>query len=169
MTTKLILIAVLFASGVIQSIAGDPVGKILAFGMFKQTNAHLIKTPETPSGTTLNLDDLPLLVASTNQIPARIGIMFGVNYEISDLDLKDGDFVTVRAIKVWPPLRKPDGMICESNTSYWKLRVQNGKARGFQGYLFHEDFELVAGHWKMEVMLNGKTLITQDFTVYKEQ
>jgi hypothetical protein len=162
-----LLIAGLLGSCVMQTIAGEPAGKILAFGIFKQTETQLIKTPETPSGTTRILNDLPLLVASTNQIPARTGIMFGINFEISGLDLKDGDFVTITAVKTWPPIRKPDGMICGSNTSDFKLRVQNGKARGFQGYLFHEDYELVAGHWKMEVMLNGKTLIAQDFTVYK--
>jgi hypothetical protein len=164
-----LLTAAILGICVAKTIAGEPEGKILAYGIFKPVEKQLIKTPETPSGITRIVDDTLLLVASTNRIPARLGITFGIGYEISGLDLKDGDFFEITDVTTCPPIREPDGTICESFTRVKKLRVQSGKAGAFSGYCFDLDYEMVPGHWKTEIRLNGKTLVIQDFTIYKEQ
>jgi hypothetical protein len=166
--TKLLLVAAILGISVMQTLAEEPTGKIFAYGIFKLAEKQSIRTPETPSGITRIVDDRIAVVAITNRIPARLGVTFGIGYEISGLNLKDGDFVEISDVTTCPPIKKPDGSICESFTRVRKLRVQSGKAATFSGYGFDLDFEVVPGNWKMEIKLNGKSLITQDFTVYKE-
>lgn len=148
------------------SFAANPVGKVIVYGIFKTTEKQLIKTPETPSGITrlgsANLN----VIAITNRIPSKRGLTFGIVYEISNLGIKDGDFVEVNDVTKCPPIKKPDGTICESFTSAKKLQVHANKVGTFSGYTFDLDYEMVAGNWNTEILLNGKPVVTQAFTVY---
>lgn len=155
-------------ASVTSSFAVEPVGKVLVYGIFKTTEKQLSKTPETPTGITRIVDENLRVVAITNRIPAEHGLTFGIHYDLSNLNLKDGDFVEVKNITTCPPMKKPDGTICESFTTTEKLRVHDHRAGKFTGYTFDLDYEMVPGVWKTEIQLNGKTLVAKEFTVYKK-
>jgi len=150
-------------------LAADVTGKVLAYGIYKRAEKEeLIKTPETPSGVTRRPVGTMYIATTTNRIPARIGTAFGLHYEISNLDLKDGETVEITKVTTHPPMKKPDGTVSTSFTFVEKDTVKDGKSEAQTGYGFDHDYELVPGLWRIELKRNGKTLITQEFTVFKE-
>jgi len=149
--------------------AGEPKGRILKYGIFKQTEKEeIIRTPETPSGVTRIPAGYMSIVTVTNRIPARIGIKFGIRYEVTNLNVKDGDFFEITKVTTHPPMKKPDGKTWGSFSFAEKAPVKNGRVEAQTGYGFDHDYELVTGVWRIEMKLDGKTLLRQEFTVFKE-
>jgi len=150
-------------------IAGEPRGQILKYGIFKRAaQEQIIKTPETPSGVTRVPAGNLTVSTTTNRIPARKGVQFGIRYEVTNLDLKDGEIFEITKVTTHPPMKKPDGTVTESFSFVERAPVQNGRVEAQTGYGFDHDYELVTGLWRIEMQLNGKTLMTQEFTVFKE-
>lgn len=150
-------------------VAGEAKGHILKYGIFKRAEKEeIIKTPETPSGVTRIPAGYMTLTTTTNRVPARKGIMFGIRYEVTNLDLKDGEMVEITKITTHPPMKKPDGKVSESFSFVERAPVENGRVEAQTGYGFDHDYEMVTGIWRIEMKLNGKTLMTQEFTVFKE-
>src|SRR5262245_51319061 len=120
---------------VTQLVAAEAKGKILKAGIFKRAEKEeIISTPETPSGITRIPAGYLILATDTNRIPARKGVQFGLRYEITGLDLKDGDFVEVTKVTSHPPMRKPDGKTWESFSFIERVPVQKGRAEAQTGY-----------------------------------
>jgi hypothetical protein len=143
-------------------------GKITNFGIFRSASKEeVIKSPQTPSGVTRVDVGGPILVCATNIIPAKIGILFGMSYEISNVPGPDR-VIDVTKIARHPRITKPDGTTTDGFTSIEKQPVLGGKVEGFTGYGFDHDYELVAGDWEFEIQYGGQTIGTQKFTVLKE-
>jgi hypothetical protein len=170
MKAETILLLGLITLGATHLIAGEPKGQILNYGIFKRSaSEEIIKTPETPSGVTRIPTGHLTFSMTTNRIPARKGVLFGIRYEVTNLDLKDGEMFAITKVTTHPPMKKPDGKITESFSYVERLPVQNGRVEGQTGYSFDHDYELVTGVWRIEMQVKGKTLMTQEFTVLQEQ
>jgi hypothetical protein len=144
-------------------------GKVTSFGIFRVAGKEeIIPAPEMPSGLNriIRTDDA-ILVSSTNVIPAKIGVRFGMKYEISNLPGPDG-LVVVTEVAKHPRITKPDGTTADGFTSVQKYLVHEGKIVGFTGYSFDHDYELAAGSWEFEMQYGGKTVCSQKFIVVKE-
>jgi hypothetical protein len=166
---KGILLLGLIALSTTCLIADEPKGQILNYGIFKRAaREEVVKTPETPSGVTRKPASDVTLSVTTNRIPARKGVQFGIAYEVTNLDLKDGEIFAITKVTTHPPMKRPDGKVTERFSFVERLPVQNGRAEARTGYGFDHDYELVTGVWRIEMQLNGKTLMTQEFTVFKE-
>jgi hypothetical protein len=143
-------------------------GKITDFGIFRfASKEEVIKSPETPSGVTRVTTGTPILVCATNIIPAKIGLRFGMAYEISSVPGPDRT-IDVTKIARHPRITKPDGTAADGFTYVEKQNVQGGKVEGFTGYGFDHDYELVTGDWEFEIQYGGQTMAKQKFTVVKE-
>jgi hypothetical protein len=143
-------------------------GKITGFGIFRfASKEEFIKSPETPSGVTRVTVGTPILVSATNVIPAKIGLRFGMSYEISNISGPDR-VIDVTKIARHPRITKPDGTTTDGFTFVEKQNVQGGKVEGFTGYGFDHDYELVTGDWEFEIQYGGQTIGIQKFTVVKE-
>ncbi len=169
MKTKTILILGLLVFCAVHLIAGEPKGRILKYGIFKRADREeIVETPETPSGVTRLPAGYLSIAVITNRIPARKGIQFGIRYEVTNLDLKDGETVEITKVTTHPPMKKPDGKVYESFSFVEKSLVTKGRVEAQTGYGFDHDYELVPGVWRIEMELAGKTLIAQEFSVFKE-
>lgn len=160
-------IFLMFAFCTLASTPGTQ-GKITDFGIFRfSSKEEVIKSPETPSGVTRIPAGAPILVCSTNVIPAKIGVRFGMTYEISNMPVQDG-IVEITKIARHPRITKPDGTTADGFMFVEKQYVQGGRVVGWTGYGFDHDYELVTGEWVFEMQFDGKTICTQKFTVVKE-
>ena len=65
-------------------------------------------------------------------------------------------------------MKKPDGKVSEGFSFVEKSQVTGGRVEAQTGYGFDHDYELIPGAWRIEMQVDGKTLMTQEFTVFKE-
>ena len=151
---------------------GPPViqGKVTGYGIFgvsKETRKIIIKSQETPSGRSWAQFGLPILMTPTNRVPAKMGVRFGIIYEINNVPNPDG-LIILTKITRYPPIIKPNGTISGGYTSFEEHRVKSGKVVGSTGFEFDHDYELATGDWEFEIQFRGQTICKQMFTVYKE-
>ena len=122
--------------------AADIQGKIVNYGLFKVSGKEeILKSPETPSGVTRVPAGTPILTATTNRIPAKIGVRFGMWYEITNLPIKDGELEVVKSA-THPAITKPDGTTSKGFTFVEKQWVKDGRVVGWTGYGFDHNYEL---------------------------
>ena len=147
--------------------AAEAQGKVTSYGVFRLSGKEeVVKSPDTPTGVTRIAADTPVLIAPTNHIPAKMGVLFGMWYEITNVAAPDGD-ISVTKVARHPPLKKPDGTTSTGFKFVEKQSVKDGRVNAWTGYGFDYDYELVAGDWEIEMQLNGKTVCKQKFIVFK--
>jgi Domain of unknown function (DUF3859) len=143
-------------------------GKILDYGLIKvPVDQDAVAAPQTPSGTAHILHSPPIITTTTNRIPAKLGVAFGIVYEISDSTAKDGDEMNANVVMSFPTMVKPDGSKSKGFTWSNKSVFKDGKTWGIIEYSFDHDYELAPGLWRFEISVGGKILGSQDFTVYR--
>jgi len=163
---KLLLLTFLVCCSSVK--AEDAQGKVLNYGLFKPSGEEkIVKSPETTSGFTRIPAGTSILIASTNRIPARLGVRFGMWYEITNVAAPDGE-IEVTKIARHPTIKKPDGTTAMGFTFVEKQWVKAGRILAWTGYGFDHSNELVAGDWEFEMQFKGKTVCKQKFTVFKE-
>lgn len=147
----------------------DPQGRILNFGLVTFSGqAREVADPKVPTGKRWHVEDVTFTV-QTNRIPARIGVRFGVSYQISNLLTDDGTDVLHTVVYRHPPIPLPSGGTSTVNERLGTRPVSDGKAKGTAVYAFDEDYELAPGQWEISIVYKGLTLCSQRFTVYDEK
>ena len=140
-------------------------GKVLSYGIFGfQGEVQKVKTPGTPSGSVGVINGVPVLMTATNRIPAKIGVQFGMFYEISNLRNPNG-VVMVTKICRHPPITRPDGTVWTHFAVTETPRVRDGWVFTWTGFTFDHPYELVPGKWEIEIEFKGKPICKQEFTV----
>jgi Domain of unknown function (DUF3859) len=148
--------------------AADMKGKVVSYGIFTVSGKdEIVRSPETPSGVTRIPAGNPLLTAATNRIPAKIGVRFGMWYQVGNVVAPDGE-IEVTKIARHPTITKPDGTTSQGFTFIEKARIEDGSVLGWTGYGFDHPYELVPGRWEFEMAIKGKTVCKHEFTVFKE-
>ena len=167
MKRSLVFLSILFGFCFV-SFGDEVQGKVTSYGIFKVTEQREIEpAPQTPTGANQRLLAGPVLVTSTNRIPAKIGVQFGLWYEINNLPVHNGE-VEVTAIVSLPTITKPDGTTSKEFKVVQKQVSKDGVLVSWSGYGFEDDFELVTGDWDIKIQFNGKTVCAQEFSVFKE-
>lgn len=131
--------------------------ELLAAGIFEED------TSEAGSGE----KKLPRykLIKETDRIPARRGLLFGIQYDV--LGEPPGAQVEVEYTITTPGLARPGltGLL-KTVRSVWK---RNLGQRHFNGFAFDVDWELVPGTWTMKVWHQEKVLIEKSFEVVRDK
>jgi len=167
-TTTLMLVLVLTIHNTLANQVGIE-GKVTGYGVLKVPEAHATESePQTPAGVANIYHSMPSITTATNRIQAKLGTAFGMIYEISKPEAKDGDVADLEVVMSFPPMAKPDGSTSRGFSHFVKSPYKNHKTWGWVDYSFDNDFELVPGLWRFEVRVGGKTLCSQEFTVYRE-
>jgi hypothetical protein len=145
--------------------AADMKGKVVSYGIFTVSGKEeIVRSPETPSGVTRIPAGNPLLTAATNRIPAKLGVRFGMWYQVDNVVAADGE-IEVTKIARHPTITKPDGTTSKGFTFIEKARIKDGGVLGWTGYGFDQPYELVPGRWEFEMAIKGKTVCKHEFTV----
>ena len=111
--------------------------------------------PETLSGL-LNVIDqnLPIDV-ETVQVPAELGLSFGIRASLSP-----GAAVPLVTVVVTHPPMGPEGVTVER----WSAAMNYGD-RSLNLFTFEKDYELVQGAWMFQLERDGEILLQQPFEV----
>jgi Domain of unknown function (DUF3859) len=162
----LILSFLLFA-GCSVAGAAEVQGKVTRHGVFEVSGREeTVNSPETTTGVTGILADAPLLVASTNRIPAKIGVNFGLWCEIANVPVANHE-VELTVVVTHPAITRPDGTIWKGFTTVEKASARNGQVVSWTLYRLEYAYELVTGEWEFEIQFKGETVCKQTFTTFK--
>lgn len=169
MNQQFLLFMLSFTVWASTSRGADVTGRVTSYGIFKITGKmEIVESPQTPNGFTSIPANTPMLITATNRIPAKIGTLFGMWYELSNVPLKDFDQAEVVKIARHPAITKPDGTISKGFTFVEKQWVKDGRVVGWTGYGFEEAYELAVGIWEFEMQFEGRTVCKHEFRVFKE-
>lgn len=141
--------------------------KIVNCGVFAPATIQaVVSAANDPTGRHHSTKGNPSIVTQTNRIPAKLGTLFGVTFEVSGLDAKQGAIVDILTTWSHPPMTKPDKT---ASTGFSFISPQivtaDGRVLFWVGYRFENEYELVAGDWRLELSYGGKTLLSQVFII----
>jgi hypothetical protein len=121
------------------------------------------KIPSAIDGFTHHTVNDAQLIASTDTIPAQLGIKFGFRYSITGTP-EDG-VVTVKQVVIYPPtgVVSPKGGLLHASS--FSTRNQIGDPVLGAGYEINEPWELVPGVWTIQIWVGDQKLAEHSFTV----
>jgi hypothetical protein len=151
---RLALLAAITAAPALQAgpapVFAAPGITLLAYGTYCPPPVEdEMAAPETESGIINLLADLPRIARNGQQVPAVLGMAFGVIYR-SDHDLADVRFQALRPGRETPEI--------------WRGAV-TGESRETQGFTFETPDELEIGLWRLEAWEDDTLLYRAEFEV----
>jgi hypothetical protein len=152
------LVAVLLAlpfAAVSQSATTDAIAYLRAGVVCGPPVVGSSPAPDTIAGSTHLIDETPPFIAEITQVPAVIGIGFGVKAQALDpLGLSD-----VTVIVTHPPMGEA-GVTRQSYASWI-----SGTEPSMTFYQFDNEYERVTGTWTFTGVRGGAELFSVDFEV----
>lgn len=167
---KSMLFAVLGAGFLLAGSAGGQQARIervviVEAGLLEARKIDQVATPGTASGTTSVLDSV-VFYESSRQVPARLGVQFGVRYRI--VGAPDGQEATVRVkwLVPEPGMRNPlTGLAVREDEAAETVIIGTDR---LAGYRFGQAWEIVPGKWTLELWSGNRRLAGVAFTVGDE-
>ena len=146
------------APAIAQEAAGDTVAAVLSHFeagiLCAQEVIGTSPAPDTVAGITNIIENDPPFVSNGRQVPAVLGVGFGVKAQSAGIDYPE-----VTMVLTHPPMG-PEGMTRQSYTT------SIGTAdTSISFYQLEYDYELVIGHWTFTAMAAGKVLYSAGFDV----
>lgn len=142
-----------------------PGATVEEYGRYRPTDrAHAAARPA--SGVSPLAEGAAVLLEQTDQIPCRVGELWGLRIRASGEPVNRP--YTVRQEVRHPPIRQPDGST--RTTTAREMRVRAGESPdryyGWQFLKGHEH-ELVPGEWTVVVFIDGVEVASRSFHVRK--
>lgn len=136
--------------------------EIVDFGLYTIEVEKQIQDTSSLSGSR-NIVKNPRLIEQTDNIPAKLGVSFGLRYKI--LGKSNGDTVTLEKEVLFPETTNP-GTGKTSSRSVTNLSKKIGSTY-YTGLSFEEPWELVPGQYKISIFYNGSKLAEKIFFIEK--
>ncbi len=111
--------------------------------------------PETLSGTLNLVDQNHAIDVETAQVPAELGLSFGIRAELTP-----GAAIPDVTVVVTHPPMGPEGVTVER----WSAAMNFGEA-SLNLFTFENDYELIEGDWMFQLEHDGNILLQQPFKV----
>ena len=141
-------------------------GRVLRFGIY-ETPGEPVRVPiaAAPTGHGRLLSQAPVFIREAARIPAKLGVRFGFDFEITGLPAVP---VELRAVAIYPPIQRPDGSIGTSHEfTYPPFSPVRGRFATSFGFGFDKDYELVPGRWTMQIWRDNQMMVEKTFEVYR--
>lgn len=158
---------------VVGSVAADAEGlkgRIVGGGTLVVTKKFRnLTTSASGLGGTRLYKDPPTFTAVTDRIPAKLGVSFGIIFELTNLPKIQNATVGIVLVTKHPRVRRPDGTTSTGGERQLRLAVR-GQDRivSWTGFGFDRKEELVPGIWTFEVRSYSRLLCKKDFTVVRK-
>ena len=158
----LALVAVSSLCGCAGQVQSTRPPELLWAGVYEATTTKVIPDNGSVGGAYLNSGGIKYL-QRTNIIPAKRGTRFGIEFTIPDATVNNEVLYT----RMWhfpkPGLLDPaDG---GKRAVAMKRKVLASGREQFVGWAFSEDWEVVPGEWKIQILIEDKVVIEQVFEV----
>jgi hypothetical protein len=163
------LLVLLIVAGSAAADAEGLKGRIVGGGTYTVTDKYkVLKTPGSPSGLSRLYMDPPTFTAVTDRISAKIGVRFGIVFELTNLPKIQNATVGIVLVTKHPLVRRPDGTTSTGTERQVRMAVR-GQDRivSWTGVGFDHDYEMVPGTWTFEVRSDNRLLCKKDFTVIR--
>lgn len=148
-----------------------PEGKIFEYGIYNaQRKGRVRNNLNTNTGKIISKPVLTL-DQQTHKIPLVKNTFFAYRYRLLNLprDEVKKPTIELRKVLIHPPMTLPDGSISTGWDRTFRGRTSIGQVIAFDGYVFNEDYELVAGDWVFQIWFRDKKLTEQIFTTYNPE
>jgi len=136
--------------------------EILQAGLYTANVVRRDASPGTASGNTAITEGTNFYLQTT-QVPARLGIRFGVEYRL--IGSPEGERVQLRSVWRIPA----PGITNPANGNTYRQSPRDFEAlvgsRRTQGYGFDQAWEIVSGDWVYEIWDGSRLLMSKAFTV----
>ena len=148
-----------------------PRGMVFEYGIYNaQRKGRVLGSLTTNTGKVVSRPVLEL-GETTERIPLLKDTYFAYRYRILDLpkEVVKKPTVDLRKVLIHPVMILPDG----STSTGWDRTVRGrtsvGQVIAFDGYVFSEDYELVAGDWTFQIWFGDQKMVEQTFTTYQPE
>jgi hypothetical protein len=98
-----------------------------------------------------------------NVITPRLGSQFGFRFTVKNLP--DTATVDLKTYVTHPPFANKEGEVKTRYALLTTIPVKNGTSMSVTGYSFDRSEEMTPGEWPFTHTSQGRTLVTQSFTV----
>ena len=161
MKLSLILALASFAAAAAAQESTVRSAEIVNYGIYRvELTGQHIPMPSTGAGS-IHPVSSAILVAKTNQIPAKVGTSFGLMFILNGTPADSEADVDV--IVKHPSFKTPDGKTtAKLDKVTWRYRMD--EKVGYT-YTFDHDWEAVPGKWSIEIWWRGKMLTSKRFLV----
>ena len=147
------------------AVAQDPVVVqsvgIVDYGIYRiELSGRRVSVPSAAGGEVRPASHA-VLIAQTNQIPAKVGTTFG--YQLVVNGSPTSALADFEVVVEHPAFTLPDGKVTGTTDRVpWKYWI--GRQSSYT-YTFDHDWEAVPGRWSIEIWRNGKRLVGKEFVV----
>ena len=158
------LLSLLLLVGISSTASAQTIQRIdvTEVGIFRTETTAVEAAPGTATGRVQKVINRKLVRATTT-IPARLGVNFGIQYDIVG---RAGASATLKV--VWlipqPGIRNPK----TGNTTVRDVFDRSsivGSTNNFSGFSFTHAWEIVTGTWAVEIWDGNRKLASQSFNV----
>jgi hypothetical protein len=158
--TRLAALVVTLALLAGPSLAGETVGvEILQYGIFR---SDIVGKQPDLGGISHNVVDNICHVATTREVPMKIGLHFGVRYKVTGP--VTGQRVLLKKILRYPAIMNPPSPARPASQVSNFVELPVGKT-SYTEYTFEQPWELVAGTWTFQFFELDRKLAEFSFTV----
>jgi hypothetical protein len=135
--------------------------EVLEEGAFEtKGDVASVEMPQTAAGKIGEYSEIRLVKAGT-EFKATKGLTFGFRYKLHG-PFK-GPMIGYEMHVIHPPMLGQDGKMHTTTTAPLELYFVDGVARDDIVYILSEDFEVLPGKWTLQILLDGKTLVSKDY------
>jgi hypothetical protein len=134
----------------------------LGAGIFSAETANRVADPTTVTGFRTVLGGVRL-ISDTNKIKAVSGGRFGVTFRFNGLIFDE--VVHYKTVWTFPKSGLTNPVTGDRAFSEGQDRTCRIGAQCSVGWSFTEDWERVAGTWKLDIWLHGKLVATHSFEI----
>jgi hypothetical protein len=143
-------------------------GRIVGYGTYTVTNNFKVIKPGSSSGVSRAFMDPPTFTAVTDRIRAKIGVRFGIVFELTNLPKIQNATVGIVLVRKHPPSRNRDGTISTGGQRSLRMEVRgHDRIVSWTGVGFEHEEDLIPGTWTFEVRSYSRLLCKKDFTVVR--
>ena len=162
-------LALLFLGAVVGGASAQGAGKvdrieIVEVGIYRAETASIELAPGTASRQHNKLSETRLLTPTT-RVEAKIGVHFGMRYRV----VGSPSLASVKLVSVThypaPGLKNPKAAGIQTRGEHPLFATIS--QLNYRGYMFENDWELVAGTWTFELWDGDRKLASQAFDVVK--
>lgn len=135
---------------------------IVESGLLEARKIDQLATPGTATGHTSVLDSVVFYESSRN-VPARIGVQFGVRYRIAGMPSGQEATIRIKWLVPAPGMRNPlTGAVTRVDEADETVTIGTDR---LAGYKFSQAWEVVPGKWTLELWSDDRRLGSVTFTV----
>ncbi len=139
--------------------AQDASVTIVEYGLY---TAETVRIEHLASGFDSNVVQNICHVATTDRVPARIGVQFGFRYHVGGAPV--GAEIQLRRVTRFPSPRKPPTAAAAQLDAAQSLSMRIG-ATSYVGFGFDHDWEVDTGPWYIELWQDERMLAQRRFDV----